>query len=419
MRVLIVSDSYPPLPDGVAQSTAALLAGLTEIGHQAAVVAPSHRNTANDSPRVHRVRSVPAVIADYPLSLITPRGFRPLGHRFRPDVVHIQTLAPLGFAAAVYCRRYGVPAVLSWHTDVIEYRTAHRALNFAIPALHGLWNWRERPGRTAAEVGAVAAKSLAGRDVTPEHVRMLDSAVGFFDEVIVPSRKCLLRPPLHETDRPAAVIPTAVAGDVPMTAADLPAYQAAQAKLDPARTTIAFVGRPSPEKGLEDLFEALQRFVLPAHPRIQLAVIGSYRGDERYRRLATEMGLEDTVRFLGALPNSVVRALLRDCALLAHPSLTETQGIVLTEAALAGIPAIVMDTDLGETVRHGETGIVAETLESFGHGITGLLSDEPLRQKLGDVAREQALAYTPAVFAGRVAEVYRSALAAKRPGTAR
>lgn len=413
MRILIVSDNHPPRTDGIAQSVAALVAGLRELGHQLLILTTSDRCALDDPPEVHRVLSVPALVVQYPLALVTPRTVRRLASEFQPDVVHVHSLAALGLAAASYARRDKIPLVLTWHTDVLAYRSAHKGLYAVIPACYAAWNLVRRPVRTVIEVGRTMAHTLLGLDVTALHSRMVGDVVANFDAVIVPSHKAARVPPLSSAASPPIVIPSAVLPKRPLVPHDLPSYRLARTAVARSPRTIAFVGRPSPEKNLSLLLLAFASHVLPRCPDAQLVVIGSYRGDRHYRRLARRLGISAAVQFLGSLPNPVVRHILGECSILALPSLTETQGIVLAEAASEAVPAVIVDENLDGIVCNGHTGILAPALDMLGTEISRLLLSDAFRRQLGNAAQEATRAYPAGDFARRVVAVYSSVLSAR------
>src|SRR6266849_440106 len=75
LKVLIASDSYPPRPDGIAQSTAGLRQGLDELGHEVTLVVPDGTAAEAATTRLHMVRTAPFKIASYPVTLSTQGTF--------------------------------------------------------------------------------------------------------------------------------------------------------------------------------------------------------------------------------------------------------------------------------------------------------------------------------------------------------
>src|SRR5690606_5118318 len=170
-------------------------------------------------------------------------------------------------------------------------------------------------------------------------------------------------------------------------------------------TAIAYVGRLSAEKNLETLLHAMARRVLPAVPGARLNIIGDGHR-QKYERMAESLGISHAVAFAGPAPPELVGHLLSSCGLLAHPSLTETQGLVIAEAALVGLPAVVLDADLEGVVQHDHTGYVAASVDRFGAALVRLLQRPDIRNRLGANARSASAEYTSARYASRVVDVY-------------
>ena len=80
-------------------------------------------------------------------------------------------------------------------------------------------------------------------------------------------------------------------------------------------------------------------------PEWQLLVIGNGPDLERLARVAREAGVEDRVRFAGALPQAEVWRRLRGCRALLLPSLKEGASFIAAEAQELGLPVIALDTN--------------------------------------------------------------------------
>lgn len=109
----------------------------------------------------------------------------------------------------------------------------------------------------------------------------------------------------------------------------------------------------------------LQAFgiVRAAHPEAVLQLVGSgYEPDGEAQRWASARGLGSGVRFLGERPYAEVHDLLRQAAILVHPSLEESFGMTILEAMAKRTPVIA----------GAHSGAVPWVL---GHGQAGVLVD--------------------------------------------
>ena len=113
-----------------------------------------------------------------------------------------------------------------------------------------------------------------------------------------------------------------------------------------------------PRKGLLVLVDALAR--LP-RDRWQLTVVGSLEMDRAYvrrvRRRVARLGLQDSVRLMGAVANRDVAAHLADSDVLVVPSSFEGLAIAYLEAMRAGVPVIASTAGgAGEVIDDGSEG---------------------------------------------------------------
>ncbi|PWC52982.1 glycosyltransferase family 4 protein [Azospirillum sp. TSO22-1] len=236
----------------------------------------------------------------------------------RPDIVHVHNTFPL-LSPAVYhaARAHGVPVVQTLH-------------NFRLLCANG---FMLRDGRACADCvertikwPAVAHACYRGSRRASAAVAAMTGihhvagtwrhAVDLFLALNPHAREVFVRGGLP-ADR-IVVCPPAVRDPGPGPARN------------GERRGALFVGRLSPEKGLETLIEAWRGLDAP------LDIIGDGPLREGLAGAAP-----DTVRFLGAMPADAVSAAMTRASLLVFPSLwNETFGLVVAEAMAHGLPVL-------------------------------------------------------------------------------
>ena len=139
---------------------------------------------------------------------------------------------------------------------------------------------------------------------------------------------------------------------------------------------IAYVGRLSPEKGIETLLDAYRQLVARQEfADIELVIAGA--GDEAYaeRLRAKSHAGASAVRFVGMLDDDEVQNLLNGSLLSVVPSLCyDNLPNSILESFAAGTPVIASDlgsltevlrgTDAGVLFRPGDSGALADALAS-------------------------------------------------------
>jgi len=156
---------------------------------------------------------------------------------------------------------------------------------------------------------------------------------------------------------------------------------------------IGCVGRLVPQKGLDNLLQAL---ALQRGAKWRLTIVGDGPERERLEQLATDLRLAARVRWTGGLPAEQVANLWPDLDVLVMPSRSslqwrEANGQVLMEAMANEVAVLGTDSgvipeligDAGIVVPDGDLGAMAAALQR--------LSDGPTRRSLAQAARARAL----------------------------
>lgn len=126
LRVAVVTETYPPEINGVARTVGLMVEALCERGHDVQLIRPRQRDEPAASPdEGPDQRLVPGF--PIPFYRHLQMGFAPPGlllrdwSKRRPDLVHVVTEGPLGWAAVSAARRLGVPTCSDFHTNFHSY----------------------------------------------------------------------------------------------------------------------------------------------------------------------------------------------------------------------------------------------------------------------------------------------------------
>jgi 1,2-diacylglycerol 3-alpha-glucosyltransferase len=385
VRIGLFTNNYLPFCGGVTISVETLRRGLEARGHEVWVFAPQFPAVADGGPRVVRFPSIPA--ATYPeFALAVPWAPRitRLVSRLDLDVFHAHHPFLLGPAARRLARRLGRPLVFTYHTRYEKY--AHY-----VPLTRSLVETAalRLSTRFAARADAVVAPSLLVREQL--------SARGVTTPIaVVPTGVDLAR--FRPADRATA-----------RQALGLPA----------AAPLLLYVGRLDREKSVDRLLLAFERLG-GTLGRAHLWLVGQGKESASLRRLAGGLSAGDRVHFAGVRPHEGLAAWYQAADLFLFASETETQGLVLAEAAACALPAVaVAAPGCDEVVRDGETGILTKAdPAALAEAAIGLLLDAERRAAMGHRARQVAEeTFDVGLQITRTLDVYAGALA--RPGRGR
>ncbi|MDX2255803.1 MAG: glycosyltransferase family 4 protein [Pseudanabaenaceae cyanobacterium bins.39] len=122
---------------------------------------------------------------------------------------------------------------------------------------------------------------------------------------------------------------------------------------NPQQPSLAWVGRISPEKGLEDAAQAAQATGMPLH------VFGLIQDHDYWQQIQTQF---PQIHYEGFLATADLQAKLgQSSALLMTPRWVEAFGNAAIEAFACGVPVIAYRSGgLTEIVRHGQTGFLVD-----------------------------------------------------------
>jgi glycosyltransferase involved in cell wall biosynthesis len=156
---------------------------------------------------------------------------------------------------------------------------------------------------------------------------------------------------------------------------------------------------------------ASARARVPSLPRLVLA--GHSGPPAECCRLVAELGLAESVQYLGAVNRSELASLYHGASAFVLSSDEEGQGIVILEAMASGLP-IVATACVGppEIVTHDREGLLVpvRSVEGMADALIRLCGDRALRHRLSVAARARTVAeFSLDATGARLCQLYRSA----------
>lgn len=149
------------------------------------------------------------------------------------------------------------------------------------------------------------------------------------------------------------------------------------------RSEILFVGRLVEKKGLKYLVDAMPE-IKSKIPNVQLTIAGFGPEELALRQRVSQLGLEQTIIFLGAMPQSALPALYRRASVFVAPFIQADSGdqdglpVALMEAIACGCPVLVGDlpamNDLFEATET-DLRIAHSEFHSIGKRILDILTN--------------------------------------------
>jgi len=179
---------------------------------------------------------------------------------------------------------------------------------------------------------------------------------------------------------------------------------------------ILFLKPNEPRKGLHHLLKALP-LVLKEKPELKVIAAGpepSADYGRHIQNLIDEYQVSDRVIFTGKVDFAALVSLYLSSDVVTIPSLYEAFATVALEAGMCGKPVVASNTGgLTESVVDQETGFLVNVKSPsfFAEAVIKLLSDESLRERLGENGRKRVLGnFTWDKIALKIESIYRAAL---------
>ena len=340
-RILVLSNLYPPIAHGGYEVECQGVVDHLRERHEVLVLtsdrdrgeAPAESWVRRELPFLPRRRVTDALSPLY--ALRGARAARRALEDFSPDLVYVWNGAQLPQAAIRVLETSGAPVAyrVCEHWFGSLYRSRYD------PFMRGLTGGRWR--RSARAWNRLPALRLDHE--TPSEVAISWNSEALRGQVEVPP---LLRPAFEQVRLPATWQSEELVG----------------LERHPAeRATIGFVGRISPEKGVDVALRALAQ-LRDEGTEAEFEVAGGGEAEHlrELKALADSLGIAAQVSFLGPLDTEALKTFYARIHALVVPSVwEEPAGLVLVEAALAGVPLVASRVGgIPEIVRDPEEALL-------------------------------------------------------------
>ena len=422
MRIGLFTDTYRPSINGIVFVVESLKRELENLGHEVYVFCPAKSmspskqaellNEDADS-RIIRFPSIKgAFFDDYDTSVFFPPAVQRRIKELELDMVHVFTPSQIGLVGVKAAKKNDIPLVIQHCTDIYEFVDHYPAVLPGALALAGIvfpMSVKLR-GHDLLEI-AKLYKPRAG--VTKWNKDIIESVITILyskaDAVIALCRKSCKQLKSWQYDDyqyELVLMPNGVNALPRPTKAEVKAFRE-QWNLAEDDEIFGFVGRLGEEKNLPLLIKSFERHIAKKRPKAKLLFVGDFEYRKTLEEMAAATKYADRIIFTGAMPREKLGLAYSVLDVFAFPSLKDTQGWVLHEAAHAGLPIVLVDKELSEVVQDGVNGFIAnDNPTSFGRAIITLLEDANKRQEFGAVSKKLAAKFTESRQVKKLEKLY-------------
>ena len=379
MKIGIVTECFDPTLNGVTVSIHSF-EEILEKKHEIFILAPQTRGYHDLQSNVLRY---PAVTwfgpNDYPIAfpIFAPsvtRKAKELGL----DIIHAQhSLGMLSALGMRLAHDLDIPIVHTYHTLLTEY-------------VH--WKVGATIGIKFAKIRSTKYCNRCDQIVTPSNA-MREIVLGY------------------GVKTPIESIPTGI---------DLSEFQNPFSRdelfqkwqIPRGKKLLLYLSRVAKEKNLDFLFDSIND-LNQKRQDFHLILVGGGAELPDYQKKVSQMNLDGVITFTDKQEKEIANRFFGSADVFVFPSITETQGIVISEAMASGMPAVAINKmGPSDIIQNNIDGYLCDlNLAEFTGRIEGLLDDESLRGKMGVAARENAKKFSKESCASKMEVLYERTIA--------
>lgn len=392
MKIALVTDTYRPRVNGVVASIDTFANEFRKLGHEVKIIAPEYPADQTDVKDKDNEQYVIRIKSHYlffdPEDRL-PDPWLPSSRKkikkevleFGFDIIHTQTPFTLGIEAIKWAKKINCPIVHTYHTMFESYVHYFKFI----------------PKPIAVAITKKVSKWYCNK----------------MDLNITPSTQMKELLLSYKIKKPIEVNPTGIKIDKfkNFNGNDF------RKKYGIPEDTILllFMGRIGAEKNIPFLFKVLKNIV-KNKPNTKLIVAGKGPAEEEVKKECEVIGVKDNVIFLGYFePQDWVNCYAA-ADLFTFASITETQGLVVTEAMAVGTPVVAVNAmGVGEVMKGNKGGLLVNLdVDEFTSAVLKMLDDKEFYEKKKKEAFEYAKEWSSEAMAKKLLEKYNKAIELKR-----
>ena len=315
---------------------------------------------------------------------------------FQPDVIHLQTAETIALAVMWYVKKYQVPLVSTGHAypDNVTDQLKILKPKFIKKASNAMLRAYMASFLKHAEYATMPTE-MAIEDLIPKNRKHFKVTVEALSNGVDLSEFYPKKPDVRVLKK----------------------Y-----RLDNDKRKLLYIGRVDPEKSIDKVIRAffeLLKLSGSKAEKFELVIVGDGTDLANLKKLVRDLGIESRVRFLGRVMPPELIEIYRAGEMFVTASETETQGIVLIEAAAVGLPLVAVDAGaVSELCRNKLNGELCQPgdISGMAEAMRRIVSDAKLAKKYQMASIEIAKKHDLKRTIARFEEIYKQAIILKRVG---
>ncbi|MBE7057318.1 MAG: glycosyltransferase family 4 protein [Ruminococcaceae bacterium] len=376
MKILITTDWYEPVINGVVTSVLNLVKELTAKGHDVRILTLSYGAHSYYSQGVYYIASISigGIYPDARATLYAGRKMVDSIIRWHPDIIHSQCEFSSFQYAKQISRKLNIPIVHTYHTLYESYT------HYFSPS------------------------KKMGKHIVSGLSRNLLSRV---QSIIAPSEKIKRVLYSYRILRRIYVVPSGIDLNK-FNVTLLPSERRAllgELSIPEGNKILITVGRLAKEKNVEQL---IQYFHKMNRSDTDFIIVGGGPYQKVLMEYAEKIGANKNIHFTGMVMPQFVAKYYQLGDIFLCGSTSEAQGLTYMEAMASGLPCVChKDTCLNGIVIDGKNGYQYDTYENFEKYINSILDNPELKESMSKNAKEiTENQFSTKAFAEKIEKIY-------------
>ncbi len=374
MKILITTDTYAPVVNGVVTSLLNLKQGLEDLGHEVRVLTLSNTSKTYTEGDVTYIASISGekIYEDVRIRGLFDKKVMKELMAWGPDVVHSQSEFSTFTPGRKLAEKLEIPFIHTYHTIYEDYTSYFSPTD---------------------KIGKSIARKITRR------------AANGADALVAPTAKVVDIFKRYNIQTPTYVVPTGIqvkqfGQENPETTARL----RQELNIPEDHTVVVSVSRICEEKSIDKLISYFQNC---KNPKVTFVIVGDGPAKEGLEQQTKELHLEHRVKFTGMVPSDQVASYYHMGDLFVSASTTETQGLTYIEAMASGTPILCrQDTCLEKVLLEGINGFSFTDEDSFLERLDYICNHKDQWHTWGENGRRHADTFSIAHFAQAMVDVY-------------
>ncbi|MDP4145356.1 MAG: glycosyltransferase family 4 protein [Bacillota bacterium] len=380
MKILITTDTYFPMINGVVTSINNLYNELKNKGHDVRILTLSHSRRGEVVGDIYYLKSIGVKI--YPNARVKIPFRNKLIRNivnWKPDIIHSQTEFSTMIVAKHISNKLNIPHIHTYHTMYEDY------------------------------LGYILGGKILRRSTAARLTRMLLNSL---DAVIVPTEKARHTLLSYGVRKTIHIAPTGI---------DLSNFQRSiseaekeellsKLSLNKGDRIMAYVGRIAEEKNINEIIDLFPD-VIDKMDNVKLLIVGGGPYLKHLKQQVKEQGLEKNILFTGMVKPEEVYKYYKLAEIFVTASTSETQGLTYIEALSSGCPVVCKwDPCVEGLISQGENGFAYKDKYEFSQHVCEILQNDNLRKQMTLNSISKSKQYSSDVFADNLLRIYSKTL---------